>query len=1232
MKLLEKMKLIVLSEKKRFIILIMIEALLLLACIINLFGHNRIFEYEVYPEMEEINDIELPMGTYRIQVGYEAQGNYEGFINLHDERFGESIISVSGEYFFEGVGQTDFECWIYRHSDTITAQIDRGEKAIEILSFKIVETNALARMILFVYLFLAIATNCIILGIAYWKKYGVNKEQIITAVSLLVLVVLIMIPLMINYTLSGADLIYHSLRVEGIRDSILAGCFPNRIAPGWVQEHGYASPIYYGETLLYIQAIFRLIGFDVPTSYRMFMAVISVLSVATAYISFKGITKSRLAATISSYVYCLSFYRFYKTHALGAQGECFAILSLPLILMGYYLIFTEETDSPKYKFRFIPLTIGMSLLLQSHLLTTEQVGLYSIAICLLLCKKTFRKKTLLEISKAALSTALLSAWYLVPFVEYWLKENVFIQNASARTIQEMGVYIVHHLVNFYGGSNVTAFFQTGLKGSGASGLGIMPIIVIGLFLFLLINKRLSDISIQEKHAALFILAIGGAGFIFSLKIFPWDWLQSLSPVTAMLISSIQFPNRFLTISNVCVAALTGFLIKGIRKENRKIKYGIIYGILIILTLSHLYYTNIYIQHAEGIRIHNPETMGSGYVSGGEYVPYGIDINTLYRHWPEYDYDNLGIEDYSHKAASASMKVVNLSDVPQNIIVDLLYYHNYSATLDDSEIECFAADNGEIEIVIPANGNGQLEIKYVVPWYWRVAELISLISFIGIIFIWIKSLKYREYSEESVEMTEMIRFLGDVEDAGESYKKKYRLAIWGLGLIASIIPILYPFISSGEGVVNLLSKIQYLAMNFGDVWPLRAVLTETTLSAGDAAYMLQSDIVYVIPALLVRIGIPVTISYKLFQVLIQIVTSVIAWRYFGKISKILGNPNSKYVSVVYLFWMMNISRLASLYVSEEPEIAIGMAVLPIFICGIVEIPGVKKSSIFNLTLGLWLLGLTSLRMYFVAAFIVIGTAIVTCISTKQVNKMINLVESVMMSLIMNLWVILPYLEKLRDKNNLSILVPESFQSKGMYLCHYFQLFFDNGSSFDFWNGKMNGTVAVGPGLGLIGFVLICLSLYIGKKNKVNNVMKIMLIQIIACIVLSLNIFPYGLIENTGVLSSLLFASIGSPVIWSMFATVMLCVVPMFLNDKWKYLTEATMLLAIVPAGIWMWLLFNTGSRINIEVANTINYGVYESVGISGLADKCAVLLSIVGLVGMIGYWFVTKKGRKETNDR
>ena len=69
-------------------------------------------------------------------------------------------------------------------------------------------------------------------------------------------------------------------------------------------------------------------------------------------------------------------------------------------------------------------------LVQSHLLTGEQVGAFTILLCLLLIKKVFRKETFCSLAKTVIYSVLLSAWFLVPFGDYMLRGDFMIQHVS----------------------------------------------------------------------------------------------------------------------------------------------------------------------------------------------------------------------------------------------------------------------------------------------------------------------------------------------------------------------------------------------------------------------------------------------------------------------------------------------------------------------------------------------------------------------------------------------------------------------------------------------------------------------------------------------------------------------------------------------------------------------------------------------------------------------------------
>ena len=160
----------------------------------------------------------------------------------------------------------------------------------------------------------------------YDREYSLSVSQKGIHFGLALLLLFSSLPLLQDTMLSSGDLGYHMLRMMGIKDGILAGQFPVRIAPKWQQGYGYASSIFYGETLLYVGALFRLIGFSFITSYRLFLLFINALTILVAYYSFRKIFEDRNIGLLCTVLYTLSVYRLSKTYICGSLGETFGCL------------------------------------------------------------------------------------------------------------------------------------------------------------------------------------------------------------------------------------------------------------------------------------------------------------------------------------------------------------------------------------------------------------------------------------------------------------------------------------------------------------------------------------------------------------------------------------------------------------------------------------------------------------------------------------------------------------------------------------------------------------------------------------------------------------------------------------------------------------------------------------------------------------------------------------------
>ena len=743
-------------EKRRpFLILLIVETFLLIAGIAALFGKDAVYEYgreamtcnfgtfsEEYQgvvadgekgmtgNMVEFTGITLPKGTYRIQLSYVTDTDWNNQVHVTDESLSMTSIRTNGVSLYQGLNHTDFDMWLLRDSDQVTvyAYYD-GEGFLAVQGLRICRTNAWNRMLLFIMVCLFTVINVVCLYWGYDKKYSIPVKSKTVTFCLGLIILFASLPMTLDYVTGGGDLLYHLMRVEGIRDGLANGQFPIRISPEWQQGYGYASPIFYGETLLYPAALFRLVGFSVTTSCRMFMFGIVTATVLIAYYCFKKIFGEPYIGVFCSMLYSLSVYRIYKTYHCGSWGECFGIMLLPFFAYGFYRVFTQDIHEESYKRSWVPLTIGFSLVVQSHLLTGEMVGLFTIILCVIFWKKVIRPKTFIVLAKTVVYSVLLSAWFLVPFVDYMTTGDFVIHHVSGRTIQDRGVYPAHLLFTYFISGESVFFDETDMYDSAPMGIGIVLITALVLFVYLLFAGKTGGLSKEEKKLGVVGSVFSIAAMVMSLNLFPWDRIQSWNGITATLVSSIQFPNRFLTIANIGLTAVAGVMLQYfMKRKNKAVTACYVGGMILLLGCGSIHLLEYSLNHWEPIRIYNSEGMGTGYIAGSEYLPFGVDPWKFVYHDPVCTGD-LEATDYKKLSLGAEAHLSNNGEDAESASYALLYYKGYRAFDTDSgeELKCYPGENCEVEVEVPAGFDGNVRVEFDSPVYWRVGEIVTVLT-------------------------------------------------------------------------------------------------------------------------------------------------------------------------------------------------------------------------------------------------------------------------------------------------------------------------------------------------------------------------------------------------------------------------------------------------------------------------------------------------------------------------
>ncbi|MBQ7359842.1 MAG: hypothetical protein IJW63_07105 [Lachnospiraceae bacterium] len=755
----QKIKDMHMEKKRSFRMLLIMELCLLVAGVIGLFGKDDVYYFDSHEMVSSVGGysqekegyfldescgavsgavklggISLPRGVYTVSLYYETDTFMGNMCNMTDLAPQYKTFLCNGEHLYEGLGVTDFQVWVLKDKENLALTVDYGGTGyLLVQGLEIAQSNALSRIFLFCVILGALSVNACYVYVMYDKTYVIDRKDKNILAGLVLVIAFASLPLMVDGMQSNADLVFHLMRVAGIKDGLQMGQFPLRIAPEWQQGYGYACSIFYGDTLLYIAGFLRWLGFSLITSYRLFVLIVNGMTVLIAYYCFQKMFRDKYVGLMCSAVYTLSIYRVAKLYVNGAFGEACANVFLPLIVYGFYRVFTEDIEDKKYGRAWIPLTIGFAGLVQSHLLTGELTGLFTILLCLAMWKKVFRARTFTVLAKTVIYSVLSSLWFLVPFVDYMLRGDFVIQNVAEREIQYRGVQLAQLFSVFFNRGNNVFYYNNGLSDAQPSGIGIALWLPLVVFVGILYFRKTKGLSSKDLKVGKIAAAFGGLAMCMTLLAFPWDKIQFLSSISKTLVSSLQFPNRFLIIASVCLTVVCGVVMKwAMNTWGQKGLVTCVAGIVALLLVSTVYLMNDMVYNNSGYLVYDEECIGSGYVAGGEYLPYGTDASQLMYGKLNYD-EGIEIADYSKTGLNIDLTCRNLGQQDGRIELPLLYYWGYKAqdAVTGEEMQVFKGTNNVVSVVVPSGYEGQLKVGFESPWYWRMAELVSVLVVLGL---------------------------------------------------------------------------------------------------------------------------------------------------------------------------------------------------------------------------------------------------------------------------------------------------------------------------------------------------------------------------------------------------------------------------------------------------------------------------------------------------------------------
>lgn len=653
--------------------------------------------------------IDLEKGTYCIKINYHCDYNQycrvseqsDGVVGqYHNLKTGEAILSKNYDrvsYDFEA--EEDIEGF-----EVIVRYNSKGHLQVNSITIEKTAKGLIRKTCIVFAIFV-----CLNLCILFWDKIK-RKKQVLSALA--GITILTSLPLFINGIGRGHDIVFHLMRIEGISREIRlgAGNIPVRMSSEWLDGFGYPVSIFYGDLLLYIPAVMRLFGFSVTEAYKFFVILINLGTTLITYFCMKTIFKRERFALLTCLAYCTASYRLATIYFRSAVGEYSAMMFIPIVAMAVYKIYTDDaSDYKRYKRNAVFLAIGMSGLIGTHMLSVEMAVFILIIVCLSLFKLTFRKNTIIVYVKAIAWTIAVSAYFIVPFLDYYINVSTIVKyNSNFKSLIQDSAASINDIFSFFVVKGVPL----------TPGLILMGVFIIAIALWIS-NQCDRIIKVLVLYVS-FILVVAS-------NIFPWDHLITNYRL-GIILSQVQFPWRYLSIATIILTLLLGNILVQIPvNESRKNEISII--IILAGCFMTFFFISIYSGNANFIYFYDGQELDTYAVIGGEYLPEGTNTASL----------STDIYSKNMQKASivlrrgSSMKIRCIASDEDGLIeIPLFNYKGYQVTDDDGNV--YQVENGannQIIILVPAGFDGNLYVEYREPWYWRLAELISLMTVLGL---------------------------------------------------------------------------------------------------------------------------------------------------------------------------------------------------------------------------------------------------------------------------------------------------------------------------------------------------------------------------------------------------------------------------------------------------------------------------------------------------------------------
>ncbi|MBR4530741.1 MAG: hypothetical protein IKO80_10755 [Lachnospiraceae bacterium] len=681
-------------------------------------------------------EMTLPAGSYTFHIDYISTED-RGLVLTSEEPKQDRYLN-SGPVILSRFSYSttyDFDAKLPVKGFCASVSYD-GEGDLSVFGVSLVTNRQRYYRMIVLWLFLCLLAD---LWIFFVRPRPMEERR--TILILAGMTLLASLPLFTVGVHNGDDLPFHILRTDAMAQELRRGIFPVRMESMWFYGYGYPPAIMYGDFLLYPFAFLRMCGFSMTGVFKAFILWVNLLTAVIGYYSFRRIFGDRNRGLLLSLIYLTSSYRMVNVYSREAGGEFSAQIFLPLVAAGMWGIYTAAREEKRSRYDiFIDMLLlggGMAGVVSCHNLSAEMTLITLVVAAVLLIRLTVRPRVLLQILGSVGICLVLSAFYTVPFLDYYIHADFGMKKDYWQEwllgIQVNGTRI-DELFSFFHTPVGYHINQASTRMMLTPGLILMGALVIGIAVWW---RGKADGTVK------FLCVLSILMLFLSSTLFPWDVIIERTAV-GLILAHVQFAWRYIGCTLVPLTLLAGHLLElneasepaeSVHFPDRRLFSAVRISMFLALTavLMTCYFTGSFSEHKKTVSYRDTDEVDNIEPAlDAEYLLDGTEYDDLQ---PNYRTDALEVFQ-PVKRDGYRYEIVAASEAGGYIDFPLFSYPYYSARDDagNALTVTVGEENRMVRVLIPEGFDGTVHVDFAPPGYWMAAWWLSVIACAAVIVI------------------------------------------------------------------------------------------------------------------------------------------------------------------------------------------------------------------------------------------------------------------------------------------------------------------------------------------------------------------------------------------------------------------------------------------------------------------------------------------------------------------